>query len=175
MPTIIILPILLFCFFGFIVWMIKLKFKKINLWLISSGLTLLTFLTLVGTFVYLQARTPDFRTYECGSDKFYLAQDINFNDYKYIAKNGKKDDLSESKIADLMTYKDTYIAIYNEYFQDNEKLSFTQLLGCSNFNLSAIYQANTNDEKSRCYLLNRNNLTDYPECSKEIKNKFEMN
>ena len=155
--------------------MIKLKFKKINLWLISSGLTLLTFLVLVGTFVYLQAGTPDFRTYECGSDKFYLARSRYDSNYYYIAKNGKKDDLSESKIADLMTYKDTYIAIYNEYFQDNEKLSFTQLLGCSNFNLSAIYQANTNDEKSRCYLLNRNNLTDYPECSKEIKNKFEMN
>ena len=151
--------------------MIKLKFKKINLWLISSGLTLLTFLVLVGTFVYLQAGTPDFRTYECGSDKFYLARSRYDSNYYYIAKNGKKDDLSESKIADLMTYKDTYIAIYNEYFQDNRRFSLIQLLGCSNFDLNVIYQL-PKDEKSRCYLLNRNNLTDYPECSKEIKTEF---
>lgn len=73
--------------------------------------------------------------------------------------------------SDIRNYSDEYLIQYHA----KQKEDFKELINCKEFKYNAVYQINPNDEKSRCYLLNRSKLTDYPECSKGIKAKFEMN
>ena len=49
------------------------------------------------------------------------------------------------------------------------------VIKCQDFTGNLLYTYNPVNRQDLCYLLNRNKLSDYRECSKEIKAKFEVN
>ena len=60
------------------------------------------------------------------------------------------------------------------------KSDYNKFAGCKAFDLNILGLSKVNesgkpiDIKDLCYLLNRTGETDYPECSPEIKSKFEL-
>ena len=50
-----------------------------------------------------------------------------------------------------------------------------KIIDCKDFNFNAIHSMSRAGGVDNCYLLNRTNRSDYPDCSKAIKAKFEMN
>ena len=82
---------------------------------------------------------------------------------------------------DKQSNTDGYSVLNNSlifYTPDEEPLQikFNQdikkIIDCKDFNFSAIHSMSRAGGVDNCYLLNRNKLTDYPECSKEIKAEF---
>ena len=153
------------------------------IWGFCSIITLIPIIFAVW-FVWAQFQTPDFKTLNCGSNKFYYVGDpVLRSENYYIAKNKDKYNLSEYRIANLVKKNDTYVARFYDSPEDTRARDFTQLLSCKEFDLNAMYQPyqpvnpdNLSEikDKDRCYLLNRTGETDYPECSPEVKAKFEL-
>ena len=137
-------------------------------------------------FIWAESQTDDFKTLNCGTDKFYYVKTANSGENGYfIAKNGNKYSLNDSVISDLVKNNkhNSYTALYNLPPDLDKTKDFAQLLNCKEFDLTAMYQpyqlANPDNlsgirDKDRCYLLNRTGEKDYPDCSPEIKAKFEL-
>ncbi len=63
---------------------------------------------------------------------------------------------------------------------DKIKFDYTKLVNCKDLNISILSlskigeTSKPTDTKDLCYIINRTGETDYPECSPEIKAKFEL-
>ena len=134
--------------------------------------------------IYRKSTTNVVQVFNCDSNKFSF---VNIgNSGTNLQKNyNQNQQNTNTYIGEVKINQSNYTVIYSnnlglnnipdsttKEFDQFQKQGFKELVNCKEFKYNALYQADPNDYKQSCYLLNRNNLTDYPECSKEIKTEF---
>ena len=119
-------------------------------------------------------------TINCDSETFYF---VNYyyspgmavakqkKDYTYKTVNARIAVLTNIGKSDYVV---NLIGSTNQEYADFQKQGFKELVNCKEFKYNALYQANPDEDKSRCYILNRSKFNDYPDCSKEIKAEFNV-
>ena len=114
------------------------------------------------------------QTYDCDGYKIYkiLTQNPTYT----ISLNI---DSKKTPNASIL-YNNKYILFgnYDNFLSqsiiEDIKLDFKKYSSCKSLNIDTITEINKITNSEYCYLLNRTGETDYPDCSAEIKAKFEL-
>ena len=150
-------------------------FKK----LIQSRLAKISIIVITIFFVFIGSVIYSFiprviQTYNCGGYKIYkiLTQNPTYT------ININIDNKTTGNARFLYDNKQILFGNYDtEYSQLDVKkirLDFKKYSSCKSLNIDIITGINEVTNSKFCYLLNRTGEKDYPDCSPEIKAKFEL-
>ena len=168
------------------------KFRKTKYYKLLRSLSIVGFILpiLLYGLLYLtvlkESSAGVFQTFNCGDEIFYFSDNPYKNSTVDKKVNQDKKSTNRWDVADLIKIeRSDYTATYiNKSIPDSnldpltinyynfQKQGFKELVNCNEFRYNALYQPAKDTEKNRCYILNRSKLTDYPDCSKEIKTEF---
>ena len=170
---------------------ITFKFRKTKWFKLLKKITIVitVILTLVIGIaiwdIYRKSTTNVTQVFNCDNNKFSFVNIGNSGTNLQKNYNQNQQNTNNTYIGEVKINQSNYTVIYSnnlglnnipdsttKEFDQFQKQGFKELVNCKEFKYNALYQSDFNDEKSRCYILNRSKLTDYPDCSKEIKTEF---